>query len=200
MSHARKLRMATSSEEHPQRRAARLLIRETIDAIRTGRVRVVDRPNPHSRFRPRMEVYNNPDLPRVMATFELPGCTIHDFKMVVKQGRLMIDGARKPRYTVNHRHPSLLGSGATQDSTEMDVDSTPQHPPTHFPIQEMRYGRFTRVLRLPDGVMPSDIRASMSDGLLTVTWPRSRPSTPSASIEHPTSSVRAEPIPDHTTT
>ncbi|KAJ6613561.1 HSP20-like chaperone, partial [Mycena sp. CBHHK59/15] len=99
----------------------------------------------------RMEVYNDPDSPNIVATFELPGVKNSDVSISVKQGMLLIQGQRHPRYPSRAR---------------AEADSR------YFPFQELRYGSFRRSLRLPSGADTSSITASLSDGLLTVSWPR----------------------------
>ncbi|KAJ6588382.1 hypothetical protein B0H19DRAFT_882990, partial [Mycena capillaripes] len=112
----------------------------------------------------RMEVYNDPDSPNIVATFELPGVKNADITIAVKQGVLLLQGERRPRYRRN-RHPSVRAHARM------------------FPFEELRYGEFRRAVRLPPGVdvtvltllypQNSCISASLSDGLLTVSWPRS---------------------------
>ncbi|KAJ7028728.1 HSP20-like chaperone [Mycena alexandri] len=191
----------TESNRQVARQNARKLILEVYDAIRRGNIHV-NRPDPNLPFRPRMEVYNDPDSPNIIATFEVPGVKITDLTISVKQGHLLIQGERHPKYRAR-RHPSVRGLRETS-AGEMDVDSQPSAPNSvnarFFPYEELRYGAFARRLRLPPGVDTSCIGASLSDGLLTVSWPRSPPATRQAddssmatSIERPTSSVRAEP-------
>ncbi|KAJ7151454.1 hypothetical protein C8R43DRAFT_1005244 [Mycena crocata] len=216
MSPARTLKASRMSESETARQLARKQILALYEAIRLGSIHVVN-PKPGSTFRPRMELYNNPDSPNIIATFEIPGVKIADLSISVKAGNLLIQGDRRPRYRSNRTHPSLRGQQT--ESGDMDVDSGTQATQAQaqadaeaearfFPSQELRYGSFRRALRLPAGVDTSCISASLSDGLLTVSWPRSpvamnqadQPSistiTAGHSIERPTSSVRAEP---HTT-
>ncbi|KAJ7130223.1 HSP20-like chaperone [Mycena epipterygia] len=198
-----------SGTESAQRQAARRYVLGIYEAIRTGRLRAVA-PQPTGAFRPRMEVYDDPDSPNVIATFELPGVKISDLSISVKQGVLVIQGERRPRYRSNRTHPSLRGQSQTE-ARDMDVDSAQasqaraQADARFFPFEELRYGSFHRSLRLPAGADTSCINASLSDGLLTVSWPRSpvgtkmdqSPISERSSVERPTSSVRAEP---HNTT
>ncbi|KAJ7633195.1 HSP20-like chaperone [Roridomyces roridus] len=134
------------------------------EAIRTGRLRVQDKLSNDAVFRPRMEMYDNPSSPRGVATFELPGVKIGDLDISAKRGLLIVKGHRRARYQGSSRHPSLRGVGS--ESVQDDVNKR------YFPHQELRYGSFYRKLRLPPGADTSRIQASMSDGLLTVTWPR----------------------------
>ncbi|KAJ7747911.1 HSP20-like chaperone [Mycena maculata] len=197
-----------SGSDSAQREAARKYILGVYEAIRVGRLRVAD-PQSTAGFRPRMEVYNDPDSPTIIATFELPGVKISDLSISVKQGMLLIQGVRNPRYTSDRRHPSLR-TYPQAEGGEMDIDTidTPQasqaRDARYFPFQELRYGSFRRALRLPTGVDTSCITASLSDGLLTVSWPRSPVikqsdqnismiSAEHSAVERPTSSVRAEP-------
>ncbi|KAJ7507222.1 hypothetical protein B0H11DRAFT_1903189 [Mycena galericulata] len=110
-----------SAIETEQRQAARTYILGIYEAIRAGRLRVVD-PQPSAGFRPRMEVYDDPSSPNTIATFEIPGVKIADISISVKQGMLMIQGVRRPRYTSDRRHPSLRGHPRAEDG-DMEVDS-----------------------------------------------------------------------------
>lgn len=110
-----------------------------------------------------MELYNNPDSPNITATFELPGVKISDLSISVKQGMLLIQGERHPRYS-SRRHPSLRGYPPAEGG-EMDVDSPEasqaraQADARFFPVQELRYGSFRRAIRLPTG---ADVSLSSS--------------------------------------
>ncbi|KAJ6591042.1 HSP20-like chaperone [Mycena vulgaris] len=208
MSPARTLKHSRmSGEDSAARERARGALMKLYEAMRLGRVRVVDPPNPTGYFRPRMEVFNDPDSPNIIATFELPGVKISDLTISVRQGMLLLQGTRHARYPLNRTHPSLRGNPQAETG-DMDVDSsqTSQASPEDaqlFPRQELRYGPFRRALHLPAGVDTSCITASLSDGLLTVSWPRSpaaatKQTQPSpvpehSSVQRPTSSVRADP-------
>ncbi|KAJ7659758.1 HSP20-like chaperone [Mycena polygramma] len=125
----------------------------------------------------RMEIFNDPDSPNVIVTFEVPGVKATDLSVSIEQGVLLILGERQPRYRPRRqRHRSVRGQARAE---ARDVDSTvasrAYHDEAHarlFPIQELRYGQFRRAIRLPDGADTSRTSASLSDGLLTVTWPR----------------------------
>ncbi|KAJ7852286.1 HSP20-like chaperone [Mycena leptocephala] len=209
-----------SDAESTHRRAARELIKRIRHALRKGDLRIVH-PDPNAPFRPRMEVYDDPDSPNIVATFELPGVPIREIKISVKQGVLMIYGERHARYSpmaVANRHPSVRAAPSRPaEAGAMDVDRDSAAEDAHaklFPVEELRYGRFQRAIRLPAGVDASCINASISDGLLTVIWPRTLRSPPAAGqgvkqeqemamamdehkLQRPTSSVRhgAEPQP-----
>ncbi|KAJ7075117.1 hypothetical protein B0H15DRAFT_41494 [Mycena belliarum] len=190
-----------SETNSTQRDQALQSILAIYQAYRLGRLRRV--PTPTAPFRPRMEVYNDPDLPNVIVTFELPGVRISDVSITVpKPGMLLIQGDRRPRYGRPRAHPSVRGHQETE-TVDMDVDSQTsghtQLDTRYFPCQELRYGSFRRAIHLPSGADASCIKANLSEGLLTVSCPRSpasprRVATPERSpIEHPISSARADP-------
>jgi HSP20 family protein len=106
-----------------------------------------------------MEVYDDPDSPNIVATFELPGVPIREIKISVKQGVLMIYGERHARYSpmaVANRHPSVRAAPSRPaEAGAMDVDRDSAAEDAHaklFPVEELRYGRFQRAIRLPTGV------------------------------------------------
>ncbi|KAJ7603040.1 HSP20-like chaperone [Mycena polygramma] len=163
-----------SSAPRVQRQVSVSELRNLINAVRTGRLRVVDPPAEDTIFRPRMDVYDNPDSPNVVVTFELPGLAPADISVSVEHSSiLVVRGERACRHrsssNQSNRHPSLRN---------ILNDTTPRPPiepalnMKFFPFQEIRYGMFRRRLRLPEGVDTSCITASLSDGLLTVCWPR----------------------------
>ncbi|KAJ7231662.1 hypothetical protein C8J57DRAFT_1580641 [Mycena rebaudengoi] len=170
MSPARTPKSTTMSDAESRRRDT---IVGVLRAIRDGRLRVVH-PHPTGPFRPRMDVYDDPDSPTIVATFELPGVVKRDdVSISAKDGALIVQGQRLPRYRSSTRtHPSLHGR-PQPEATDMDVDSDANA--RFFPFQELRYGSFARRLQLPLGANTRHTTASLSDGLLTVSWPRSPP-------------------------
>ncbi|KAK0204426.1 HSP20-like chaperone [Desarmillaria ectypa] len=46
-----------------------------------------------------------------------------------------------------------------------------------YAVRERRYGKFSRTLRLPQGIKEEEIKASLAHGLLTVTFPKAAPET-----------------------
>ncbi|MBS0261653.1 MAG: Hsp20/alpha crystallin family protein [Planctomycetes bacterium] len=80
------------------------------------------------------------DDQHVFIEIEVPGLNQNDIEVVVHQGNLRIVGERKaPSGTANYWHNDRM------------------------------YGRFERVITLPDVVDPDSIEATMHDGILAVT-------------------------------
>ncbi|KAI6124091.1 HSP20-like chaperone [Pisolithus thermaeus] len=104
-------------------------------------------------YRPRVEICDNPSSSRITATVELPGVTVEDITLQVgTNSTLRISGERKRRIS--------------------PVPGTD----TKYPLQEIKYGKFERVLQLPEGTMMSTISAAVDNGVLVVSWPRLPPS------------------------
>ena len=102
------------------------------------------------------------------ATFELPGLSKENVQIDVKDGVLSV-------------------SGESTMSRERDEKG--------YSVRERRFGKFSRALPLPQGIkvclalspdvrdvgadervlQPEEIKASMVDGVLTVTFPRTTP-------------------------
>lgn len=78
-------------------------------------------------------------------TVELPGVRPEDVNVEVQQDMLVISGSKERKQT--------SGEGENRRSERM-------------------YGSFRRAFRLPDDVRQDEIRASFSDGVLTVSVPR----------------------------
>ncbi|TFK53147.1 HSP20-like chaperone [Heliocybe sulcata] len=104
--------------------------------------------HPVPTMRPRMELCDSSESPNLTATFELPGMKKEEIAIQICQGYLVISGDRRPP------EPS--------DTTT-------------YPVEEIKYGPFRRAVQLPRGVDGSQITASMNDGLLVVSYPRSGP-------------------------
>ncbi|KAL5501765.1 hypothetical protein ACEPAH_9025 [Sanghuangporus vaninii] len=99
-------------------------------------------------FQPRMDIHEASDQNVVTATFELPGLTKENVQIDVQPGRLTVSG---------------------EQTVSNDVDEK------GFVHRERRYGRFERSLPLPSGAKPTDIKASMENGVLSVTFPKTSP-------------------------
>jgi len=99
-------------------------------------------------FRPKMDLHENAEANTVTATFELPGLKKEDVQIDVHSGRLSISGESK---------------------------LSEEHEEHGYAVRERKYGKFSRTLQLPQGVKVEQIKASMDNGVLTVTFPKSTP-------------------------
>lgn len=99
-------------------------------------------------FRPRMDVHYKKDTNDIIASFELPGLQKEDVSIDVHDNVLTILGQRNT-------------------SSERNEDG--------YVIRERRHGKFTRALSLPQGVKSENIKASMVNGVLTISFPKSTP-------------------------
>jgi len=96
-------------------------------------------------LRPKLDLHEDAQANTVTATFELPGL-------------------QKEDVDINVHNNVLTVSGESKHSTERDENG--------YAIRERRYGKFSRVLPLPQGVQGEQVKASMENGVLTVTYPR----------------------------
>ncbi|KAF9045062.1 small heat shock protein [Panaeolus papilionaceus] len=99
-------------------------------------------------LKPRMDLHENKEENLVTATFEFPGVPKDDIQIDVQNGRLTI-------------------SAETKQSTE--------HSESGYAVRERHFGKFSRTLQLPQGIDNEEIKASMENGILTVTFPKSAP-------------------------
>ncbi|PSS35359.1 hypothetical protein PHLCEN_2v1696 [Hermanssonia centrifuga] len=95
-----------------------------------------------------MDVHENPETNTVTATFELPGLKKEDVNIDVHNNVLSI-------------------SGESKISADRDENG--------YAVRERRYGRFSRSLPLPPGVKNDEVKASLENGVLTVSFPKSSP-------------------------
>lgn len=92
---------------------------------------------------PAMNITEESDTITVEA--ELPGFRMEDIEITLEGDQLTIAG---------HRECDCEQNGAT------------------FRRRERMSGRFTRTIRLPYEINPDDVRASLANGVLTVTLPK----------------------------
>ncbi|TFK36510.1 HSP20-like chaperone [Crucibulum laeve] len=97
-------------------------------------------------FKPRMDLHEDTEKNLVTATFEFPGVRKEDVQLDVHNGRLVVSAENK---------------------------LSEEHEERGYVVRERRFGRFLRTLQLPQGVQDGEIKASMEDGILTVTFPKS---------------------------
>ena len=81
----------------------------------------------------------------ITATFELPGLKKEDVTIDLQNNRLIV-------------------SGEANFSDEKEENG--------YVVKERRSGRFSRTVPIPQGTKPEDIKASMENGVLTVTYPK----------------------------
>ncbi|KAF9444435.1 small heat shock protein [Macrolepiota fuliginosa MF-IS2] len=99
-------------------------------------------------FKPRMDLYEDKEKGFVTATFELPGISKEDVRLEVHNDTLTIFAESK---------------------------SSSEHEENGYSIRERRFGKFSRSLRLPQGIKDENVKATMADGVLTILFPRSSP-------------------------
>jgi len=107
-------------------------------------------------LKPRIDLVDDPKLASITCQVEIPGIKKEDVSLLVQNGQLTISGERRPS------HPVIEDPAAT------------------FIVREVKYGKFRRQVALPPDLTPTDISASLVDGMLTITWPR-----PSAAADTP---------------
>ncbi|KAK1217019.1 hypothetical protein PQX77_020337 [Marasmius sp. AFHP31] len=93
--------------------------------------------------KPRMNLHEDNQTNTVTATFELPGLKKEDVNIDVHDGRLTV-------------------SGETKISSDHNENS--------YAIRERHFGRYVRTLQLPRGVKEEEVKASLENGVLTVTF------------------------------
>ncbi|KAF8069191.1 small heat shock protein [Lyophyllum atratum] len=99
-------------------------------------------------LKPRMDLHENEEKNKVTATFELPGMKKEDVSIDLQNGRLTI-------------------------SAEAKISE--EHEESGYAVRERRFGKVSRTLQLPVGVKEEEISASMENGILTVTFPKTAP-------------------------
>ncbi|TDL18748.1 small heat shock protein [Rickenella mellea] len=99
-------------------------------------------------FKPKVDVHESTKDNKVTATFELPGLKKEDVSIDVHNNRLIV-------------------SGQFTHANETEKEG--------YVVRERRSGKFSRTLPVPSGIKAEEIKASMENGLLTVTFPKTSP-------------------------
>ncbi|KAF8958942.1 HSP20-like chaperone [Flammula alnicola] len=161
-----------------------------LEAIRAGRLRVVQPNDLRGAFRysPRMDLVDDPTSSKFTAFFELPGIKSTDISLQIRDNHLVVFGERSPPQLSAAQREALpqnpIATANALESGEMETDDQHKEVPLQrprLPVQELRYGTFQRAIRVPDGIKESDVSATLHEGMLTVTWPKS----PAAQIATP---------------
>jgi len=108
-------------------------------------------PNGTQIFRPRMDLCDDPGSSSITASLELPGLKPHEISIQLQDEKLTVSGERA---SPQARTANSNNTGAA------------------YPVQELKYGAFRRIIDLPQGVQANQLTASMSDGMLVLSWPR----------------------------
>ncbi|PPQ92521.1 hypothetical protein CVT25_010354 [Psilocybe cyanescens] len=154
-------------------RAANLKI---LAALKSGKLRIVEPPKPTqtmpiASYTPRMDVIDDPSSPNLSAIFEIPGIKTENIKLYIGDGALFLYGERRAPYPTRVEPLSenpIAPINALTLGDKMDEDTR-----VKIRVQEICFGTFQRTVPIPKGVKMQDIHANLSDGLLTVTFPRS---------------------------
>ncbi|KAJ7830118.1 hypothetical protein B0H13DRAFT_1655257, partial [Mycena leptocephala] len=118
----------------------------------------------------RNHVFDHSDHPNVETAFEVPGVRSSEINICVQHDVLMIQGQRVPRHFSRPHSP--VAPPPTPNTSQ--PSATPIRLPS-LKIKEFHYGEFYRALRLPSGADVTKVCAVLTNGVLTVTWPRVKP-------------------------
>ncbi|SRR5258705_4137677 len=95
-----------------------------------------------------MDLHEDTESNLVTATFEFPGVSKDNIQIDLHNGKLTV-------------------SAETKLSEEQNENG--------YAVRERRYGKYSRTLQLPQGIKDEEVKASMENGVLTVTFPKSTP-------------------------
>jgi len=97
-------------------------------------------------FKPRLDLHENTEKNIISATFEFPGFSKDQVELNFQNGKLTVSAETKK----------------SEDRTDTGY-------------RERLHGKFSRSLQLPQGVQEEQIKATMENGVLTVTFPKTLP-------------------------
>ena len=134
-------------------------------------------------------MHENPDNNTITATFELPGLRREDVNIELHNNLLTISGERSS-YTETKPSGQNDAEASTSANTETATSDIQKQVVTTggtdtqpWIVRERSYGKFTRSIPVPEGTQPESIKASVVDGILTVTFPRRGPCSKPKKIE-----------------
>ncbi|KAL0946085.1 hypothetical protein HGRIS_012355 [Hohenbuehelia grisea] len=161
-----------------------------MQALREGRIRgeppvaqTLQR-NPITMFRPRMDLFDDPRSSFITAVLELPGLKKQDISLRIEAGQLLVSGERTLQI------PSVPESGTSADFNDASHnDNSTMQNRLHIPVQELKYGKYSRCIPLPQGTQPSQISANLGEGMLTISWPRGAAAQQLSSMDSHTSDM-----------
>ncbi|KAL0957376.1 hypothetical protein HGRIS_001178 [Hohenbuehelia grisea] len=100
-------------------------------------------------FIPRMDLFDDPRSSFIIAVLELPGLDKQDITLRIEAGQLLVKGER----TLH------IPSFPELDDTSPNGNS-PMQGRLRIPVQELKYGKYSRCIALPQGTQVSLILAS----------------------------------------
>ncbi|KAF8334090.1 HSP20-like chaperone [Cantharellus anzutake] len=109
-------------------------------------------------FRPKLDLRENPDN-TLTAILEVPGLKREDVNIELHGDRLTISGERKHE----------------KETRPAEEGETGERRGHSWVLRERYYGKFSRDIGVPEGTTPEDIKASVQDGILTVSFPKQKP-------------------------
>lgn len=152
-----------------------------------------------------VDIVNDPESPRYLGIFELPGLKSADINISLKDGYIVVHGDRKSPYTKS----SSCTEESCPDAMDIDLESFRR---AQVNVRELRYGPFARRIKVPSGtkvstslirpeesfdniIKESDVNATLTEGMLRVTWPKSpqRDDSPSRVFKDEPSSPSLSP-------
>lgn len=154
--------------QHPAFRAAvdRVANAKCMELVKLGRLQIMPLRHTYPRppYKPRMDLVDDPLSSSLSAVLEIPGVKQDRLSVQIRDGNLVVHGARPSPYNITNSH-------TTVDSASTGISQSNSQPTAS--VQELFFGEFYRSIQLPVGIKQTDITASLMDGMLTVTWPRS---------------------------
>ncbi|EMD37087.1 hypothetical protein CERSUDRAFT_114986 [Gelatoporia subvermispora B] len=173
--HGGNSRVAGISEAELKRRLERVFAQRYLQE-RIARWRKQSTHSSPQVYKPRMDLYDDPEDPYITAVLELPGVHTEDLRLRIENHFLLIEGHRRgPGVALNATAQPTgssedTGDAASADRSELALGSSTVQ--RNAKVRELRFGQFRRAIELPHGMEASDIQTSLGLGMLTLSWPR----------------------------
>ena len=109
----------------------------------------------------RLDIHEGPNN-TVIATVDIPGLKREDVNIELHDNKLTVSGER-------HIHTETR---STSEEKEKQQGKEP-----NWIVRERSWGKFSRSITVAEGTTPDSIKASVTDGVLTITFPKQQPKT-----------------------
>ncbi|EPT00531.1 hypothetical protein FOMPIDRAFT_1023684 [Fomitopsis schrenkii] len=190
-------RMQLSSDHNQERNFRvldRILARTFVQLLRHRSRQPAAGPSTDRTLRPRMDLCDDPASSYIVATLELPGLKQEDLSVRIENEELVVQGERRFRSLAHSPSRSLAVSPNPDQNTASArnalVRTRSAEPataevvypelPHGYTTQEIKYGMFERRVALPLGTQVGHVRASLVEGMLTLSWPRNPLAVPAS--------------------
>ncbi|PCH37516.1 hypothetical protein WOLCODRAFT_29156 [Wolfiporia cocos MD-104 SS10] len=169
-----RLQQTPSNDEQRFRNLERTLARTFLRELLRRRSQPSAVSSPGRTYQPRMDLYDDPSYPWILATLELPGLKQEDISVRIEDNQLIVQGERRFANMGGGPH----GPSPPDEHIVLVPGAAVSPMPRGYAVHEIKYGVFRREIGLPLGTQARHVQASLSEGMLKMSWPRNPQAEP----------------------